>query len=372
MTSKLRAGVRGSALAALAAGAIAWTSTPAAAQSVVDRSPNLSGGWIAAPGVVQFNFLHRFTQSGPPQRKVVSSPSFHLAAGLPWSTMLGVKYATHSDVVPTLPNEWAFFGRYSPWTEAGGAPLDLAAEIGYNLAAQSVDGELTLARQVGPLRLIGAARALSNAYDAGEARYAVSGGASVRLLEGLALAGDVASLLERTDEERVAWGAGVQLRIPYTPHTLSLHATNANTATLQGTSRGSAEIRYGFEFTIPVTLRRYLPLGEPAAEPPVAGEAGETAVAAFAATDTVIITMQGLQYDRRRVEIVPGTTVVWRNEDVVIHTATDDGGGWDSGEIEPGASWSRTFDSPGTYAYHCTPHPFMTAAVVVRQGGSDR
>jgi len=32
----------------------------------------------------------------------------------------------------------------------------------------------------------------------------------------------------------------------------------------------------------------------------------------------------------------------------------------------PGASFSRRFDRPGTYEYHCSVHPYMTGRVVVR------
>lgn len=371
MSSRLRSSRCLLLSAGIAVFAVASAAGSLAAQSVLERTPNLSGGWIVEPGIIQFNFIHRFSQSGEPQRKVVSSPSFDLAYGLWSGAMLGAKYATHSDVAPGLPNEWQFFTRYSPVTQAGGAPLDVAAEAGYNLVAESFDGEVTLARRLGRVRLIGATRALSNGYDAGEVRYAVGGGASVRLLDGLALAGDVLSLLDRREAERTVWGAAVQLRIPYSPHTLSLQATNANTATLEGASRGTGEVRYGFEFTIPLTVRRYLPRSAPEA-PPV-DEADDTTVAgAFAAVDTAVVTMADLAYGTTRLEIAPGTMVVWRNDDPVVHTATADDGGWDSGEIAPGESWSRTFDEPGTFAYHCTPHPFMTAEIVVRRGGGDR
>ncbi len=45
-------------------------------------------------------------------------------------------------------------------------------------------------------------------------------------------------------------------------------------------------------------------------------------------------------------------------------TATDQS--WTSPLLEPGDSWSRTFDRRGTYAFYCTPHPFMKGMVVVR------
>ncbi|MGH7527994.1 MAG: hypothetical protein ACREMX_14975, partial [Gemmatimonadales bacterium] len=54
----------------------------AAAQLILDRSPNLSGGWVGSPGMVHFNFLHRFSVSDAPERKVSSAPTLLLAAGL--------------------------------------------------------------------------------------------------------------------------------------------------------------------------------------------------------------------------------------------------------------------------------------------------
>ena len=59
-------------------------------------------------------------------------------------------------------------------------------------------------------------------------------------------------------------------------------------------------------------------------------------------------------------------TVTWTNRDFSVHTVTSDSGGFDSGLLNSGDSWTHTFTTPGTYAYHCTIHPFMTGTVVVR------
>ena len=62
-----------------------------------------------------------------------------------------------------------------------------------------------------------------------------------------------------------------------------------------------------------------------------------------------------------------GTTVTWTNDDVVPHTVTsDDGDELDSELLNPGDTFSHTFDTPGAYAYHCTPHPNMLGLVTVR------
>ncbi|MER3601112.1 MAG: hypothetical protein C4339_00040 [Nitrososphaerota archaeon] len=61
-------------------------------------------------------------------------------------------------------------------------------------------------------------------------------------------------------------------------------------------------------------------------------------------------------------------TIIWTNDDIVVHTVTSDDGKFDSGLLNPGQSWNYTFTTPGTYPYHCIPHPFMRATVVVLAG----
>ena len=47
------------------------------------------------------------------------------------------------------------------------------------------------------------------------------------------------------------------------------------------------------------------------------------------------------------------------------HTATAEEGAFDTGNIDPGASATVTFDAPGTYTYVCTDHSSMTGVIVV-------
>jgi plastocyanin len=356
----------------VAAGMLCVLTPAAAAQSTLERSPNLSGGWTGPSGTVHFNFLHRFSASGPPQRKVTSAPTFLVALGLPGRTLLGFQYATNSQLVASYPNEWEYFGRFAPFLQDAGSPVDVGLQAGYNLAAQSVDGEVSLARRIGPVRLLAAGRAFSNAFDSGEARFALGAGASVRVSRWVAVAGDVVSLLDRAANEDPTWSAALQVQIPYTPHTLSLQATNVNTATLQGASRGTGTVRYGFEFTIPLTLSRYFGRGAPpVVSAPPAGAAGDPAGEAKAAAEAAAgsefaASIQQLAYAPARIEVPAGTTIVWTNRDPVAHTVTAEDGSWDSGLIQPGATWRRTFDRPGTYPFICTPHPFMKGVVVVR------
>jgi FtsP/CotA-like multicopper oxidase with cupredoxin domain len=75
-------------------------------------------------------------------------------------------------------------------------------------------------------------------------------------------------------------------------------------------------------------------------------------------------------YSPEVIHVVIGVnnTVSWGNHDSAVHTVTSDIGLFDSGNLNVGQSWSYTFQTPGTYHYHCTYHAWMTGTVVVTQG----
>jgi len=77
------------------------------------------------------------------------------------------------------------------------------------------------------------------------------------------------------------------------------------------------------------------------------------------------VTIKGFAFDPASISVTVGTTVTWTNEDGTAHTVTFDSGGVDSGHLATGATYSRTFDAPGTFAYHCAIHPSMTGTVTV-------
>jgi plastocyanin len=61
-----------------------------------------------------------------------------------------------------------------------------------------------------------------------------------------------------------------------------------------------------------------------------------------------------------------GQQIRWHNADSIVHTATQDGGGFDTGLISPGGtSGPITLSSPGTIGYHCAVHPSMVGTLVV-------
>jgi plastocyanin len=94
----------------------------------------------------------------------------------------------------------------------------------------------------------------------------------------------------------------------------------------------------------------------PPPPPPVPAAPGDLRIVDFA-------------YRPASIEITPGTTLRWVNQDVAPHTVTDRAGRFDSGIMATGDTFSFTFTQPGTYEYFCTLHPEMTATVVVRAPG---
>ena len=75
-------------------------------------------------------------------------------------------------------------------------------------------------------------------------------------------------------------------------------------------------------------------------------------------------------FDPAEVTVPAGSTVVWVNEGREDHTVTADDQSFDSGYKKKGASWQRAFPSPGKYAYHCAPHPWMKGTVLVVAAGT--
>jgi plastocyanin len=111
-----------------------------------------------------------------------------------------------------------------------------------------------------------------------------------------------------------------------------------------------------------------------AAANPNSPNTGGASTPALAPTDTplpgggaspVAIKIQGFAFDPPSITVKAGTTVQWTNEDSASHSVTSDTGIWDSGNFANGESFTRVFDTPGTYAYHCGVHPSMKGTIIV-------
>jgi plastocyanin len=98
--------------------------------------------------------------------------------------------------------------------------------------------------------------------------------------------------------------------------------------------------------------------------PPATGPATPTNPAAEPAA--LEVSMAGRAFSPAVLEISVGDTVTWINDDDTEHTVTADDGAFDSGQLNEGATFSFTFDTPGEFAYHCQFHSEMQATIIVR------
>jgi plastocyanin len=101
--------------------------------------------------------------------------------------------------------------------------------------------------------------------------------------------------------------------------------------------------------------------GEPSDGGPSAGSA---AAAPLAATTPVSIV--DFVFQPQTVTINVGDQVTWTNGGPSGHTATSDTGVWDSGLLNVGQTFSFTFNTAGSFPYHCTIHPFMLGTINVQ------
>jgi plastocyanin len=80
------------------------------------------------------------------------------------------------------------------------------------------------------------------------------------------------------------------------------------------------------------------------------------------APDTITIS----NFKFSSITVKPGATVTVKNMDSTTHTNTADKGQWNTGDIDAGSS--KTFTAPttpGSYAFHCNIHNFMTGTLTV-------
>jgi plastocyanin len=76
------------------------------------------------------------------------------------------------------------------------------------------------------------------------------------------------------------------------------------------------------------------------------------------------VSVQYAAYQPARITTLAGDAVMWHNESARTHTVTADDGSF-SGSLFVGGMYSREFDGPGAFQYHCTLHPEMHGEVDV-------
>lgn len=335
--------------------------SPLAAQAFISRSPNVDGTWLPEHASMQFNLVHRFYVTGDASHTVINSPTLTWAFRLPSRFAVAARYSSRSAMLAET-NDLELFGRVR-LRESGVGQVGLAITPAWNLRAHSFDGEVAADWSISRFTVTGALRGMSNAYGSDRARGAVAGGVVARLNDYVGLGGDVASLLNVEAGERTAWSAGLLFQIPNSPHFFSLQVSNVDVNTIQGASRrgllssGVDKLLYGFEFTIPLHYKRFMPWFRPGTGVPPKRQSVVLAAK---------IQMAEFEFRSDSVVIGVGQAIEFVNADPVEHTVTFDAIATSSGMVPKGGTFVLRFDRPGRWEYHCTPHPFMRGIIIVR------
>ncbi len=90
-----------------------------------------------------------------------------------------------------------------------------------------------------------------------------------------------------------------------------------------------------------------------------------SSAAATTASGAVTVDIAEFTFQPETLTVEAGTKVTWLNQDAAPHTATAKDG-FDTGTLRKGERKTVALETPGSFAYVCTIHPFMTATVIVR------
>ena len=82
-------------------------------------------------------------------------------------------------------------------------------------------------------------------------------------------------------------------------------------------------------------------------------------------TNQSSVTIENFTYTPSNIKVKVGETITWTNKDSMRHDAAADDGSWKVELMGQGESQQIKFEKPGTYTYHCSPHPWMKGTIVV-------
>jgi plastocyanin len=107
-------------------------------------------------------------------------------------------------------------------------------------------------------------------------------------------------------------------------------------------------------------------VGCSAATPAPSPSASSGAGASSSGAGGAAVSIANFAFNPADLTVKAGDSVTWTNNDSAPHTVTSDSGAFDSGQLSQGAKFTQKFDKAGTYSYHCTNHPSMTAKITVQ------
>ncbi|WP_205650527.1 plastocyanin/azurin family copper-binding protein [Actinoplanes solisilvae] len=94
-------------------------------------------------------------------------------------------------------------------------------------------------------------------------------------------------------------------------------------------------------------------------QPPTAGASAPVPAPAD------LVNIQNFAFNPNTLTVPAKTAVTWKFDDSTDHTVVADDNSFASQPMGNGQTYSHTFATAGTVAYHCSIHPFMKATVTV-------
>ncbi len=80
----------------------------------------------------------------------------------------------------------------------------------------------------------------------------------------------------------------------------------------------------------------------------------------------VVVEIRKFNFVPQTLVVRSGDVVVWKNMDIVPHTATSQKENWDSGAIEAGGEWETMITEDMFGDYYCRFHPSMVATFDIK------
>lgn len=96
------------------------------------------------------------------------------------------------------------------------------------------------------------------------------------------------------------------------------------------------------------------------------------AASAVAQSDDFVVEAKDNFFEPEAIQVEVGGTITWENTGQLLHTAQAADDSWDSGDLDPGESFSVTFDEAGTVPYICLYHEVigMVGTIEVVEAGA--
>lgn len=86
-----------------------------------------------------------------------------------------------------------------------------------------------------------------------------------------------------------------------------------------------------------------------------------------AGSKTHIVEISQFKFWPETLTVQEGDMIIWRNLDVVPHTATELSREWDSGNLGKDNEWSMVVDATGRQDYFCVFHPSMKGSIIIEK-----